>query len=345
MNRKTFGSALVVAITLAAGLTACGKSESSSTPKTKNAALTATLVNGEFAPTAGGWVGDGFTLDKGCAANTLSATRPSLGGWTRASLTFGRTASSVRQEVVVPSPTVVTFEVTGNVRPDDPNAWFKIDLNDADEKQTTGNQTGSSLIKPRPFTLSVTTKSANEKVQVILSGSGKNVWKGCYGPVLTKAALTTANAVPPTTTSTTVPETTTSLPPTTTPEPTTLPEPTTSEPVVAVIETSTTVEQTTTSAVARTCTLTFQTASLSSCKLIKSYTVAFWKDSAALGGQQTIRGGQGWWVLGLNTLRPPADATFAIVTLNFADGSYVKNVQVPMTQTAYFERTFPLFGP
>lgn len=311
MRRIAIGFALAALV----GLAACAETSSSSEVKTKNSALGGTLVNGEFAPTGGGWVGDGFTLDRGCAANNPVAARPSLGGWTRASLTFGRTASTVRQEVVVPNPTLVTFEVTGNVRPDDPNAWFKIDVNDADEKQTTDRQSGTAIIKPKVFTLSVTTKSPNEKVQIILSGGGKSNWKGCYGPVLTKATLVAGEVVAPTTTT---------AAPTTTIAPTTTPAPTT----------TTTIDPN------KTCTISWDGTTLVTCKKFQTTREQFFGDDGPLGGQT-----------GGTSLSPRQSSELsaslfegtksARISITFVDGSAVSDVDIKVGETINVDFSTP----
>lgn len=239
MRRMSNSRAITFAFVLVVGLAACAQSESGDTSKTKNSALGTTLVNGEFSPAGGGWAGSGFVLGTGCAANNPAAVRPSLGSWAAASLSFGRTASTVRQAVVVPQPTVVTFEITGNVRGDDPTGWFKVDLSDSDESRSTNRQSGSSLITPKAFRLAVTTTAPNETVSIVLSGRGMKQWMGCYGPVLTKATFFTGTKPAP---ATTVPETTTSTSTSTTSTSTT-----------STTSTTTTIAQTTTSTQAPGC--------------------------------------------------------------------------------------------
>jgi len=317
MNRKPRKLAIFAACVIATGLAACADNGTGDTAKTKNSALEATLVNGEFAPTGGGWIGDGFTLDRGCAVNNPVAARPSLGGWTAASLTFGRSAATVRQEVVVPEPTAVTFAITGNINANDPNGWFKIDLNDADEKKTTDRQTGTANIEPKAFTLSVTTTSPNEKVQIVLSGSGRKFWMGCYGPVLTKPLLTGLGISTPTTT-TTVAETTTTSSTTTSTTSTT---------------TTTTLRPTTTTTVPG-CQLSHQGQTLTFCKPATNVTYSLMDATGKVLGAINSVGllnSTSWAVGGVST---QPTATQIRVSLTFTDKSKVLEAMLRLDSSA-----------
>lgn len=244
MRRFATGLALTALLALAA----CAEPATNNETKTKNAALGGALVNGDFTPNGGGWTGVGFTLDRGCGSNSPNAFRPSLGAWAKNTLAFGFRAADVRQSIVIPQPSKVEFAITGAVRADDNRGWFSISLIDGNENKSTGQKTGTTATSPTVFKLAVTTTAPNEEVMIVLSGSGRNVWRGCYGPTLSKASLnvvaspvalttvpemTTSTLSPTTTTTTTTITITTTIPETTT---TTIPaSTTTTNPLACVI--------------------------------------------------------------------------------------------------------------
>lgn len=247
---------------------ACGsKSDDSAdnAAQTKNAALAAAplpLANGDFSSAKAGWTGVGYTLDGGC--NTPGApanTFPSLGVWLPNALSFGTSQRTVQQEVAIPTPGKVTFSFRGQVRGDRTDGSFRGELVDSDETVSTGDQTGAALVPGKNFELSVTTKTAGEKVTIKLTGGTPANWSGCYGPVVTNASLYTADAMKAAITATTVRPVVTTVvapvlptnPPTTTS--TTVAPTTTAKAAVATTVAPTTTVAATTTTVAPTTTM------------------------------------------------------------------------------------------
>lgn len=256
-----FRKSLAVASVAAFLLAACGSKSNDSSgdgSKTKNAALATAplpLVNGDFTASGGGWSGVGFTLGVGCKTpGTPANTVPSLGAWLPNALSFGTSQQTVQQVVAIPNPAKVTFSFRGQVRGDRTDGSFRGELSDSDEKVTTGDQTGPALVPGKNFELSVTTKTAGEKVTIKLTGGMPANWSGCYGPVVTNASLFTADALNAAISATTVPPAVTTVvapvlptvPPTTTS--TTVAPTTTARAAVAttILSTTTTVAPTTT---------------------------------------------------------------------------------------------------
>ncbi|MFM7094176.1 MAG: hypothetical protein ACKOYL_06430 [Actinomycetota bacterium] len=198
---------------------------------------------------------------------------------------------------MVPNPSVVTFEVTGNVRPDDTNGWFMINLMDADEFKTTARQSGTARIKSKAFSLSVKTKSPNEKVQIILAGRGSNSWMGCYGPVLTKASLVVGEVVAPTTTS----APTTTIAPTTTPAPTTTIDPN------------------------KTCTISWDGKTLVACTAIYKVETEFYGDNGAISGHLYSSGSPS---PGTSRALYYPNAKSVRISIAFADGSAISEFEL-----------------
>ena len=212
---KTFVA--ISLLSLVASLAACAEDGTRDTAKTKNAALEPTLVNGNFAPNGGGWIGSRGYVDDGCASKTVINGRPSLGVWAKSGLAFGYDTTAVEQAVVVPQPSTVTFQIAGYVRPDNPDGWFKIDIADSNESQTSGRQTGKALLIAKVFRLTITTSRPNEYISIMMTGSSGNNWIGCYGPVLLAARLFVTSPAPFTTggvqvLATAAPTTTTTVP-------------------------------------------------------------------------------------------------------------------------------------
>ena len=194
-------------------LTSCGQgSEATRRNDVRNAALPAvSLVNANFTASGAGWAGEGFTLGAGCKAG---GGNPSLGSWIPNALSFGYTQRTVSQSVVVPVPGAVVFSFDGVLRGDDVRSTFQGTITDADENVSTGVQTGSALTVVKRYSLKVTTKAPNETVKVLLSGKSGNLWAGCYGAVMSNAAI--AFATPAATTTTALSTTTSIVPATTT---------------------------------------------------------------------------------------------------------------------------------
>ena len=188
-------------------LTSCGQgSEATRRNDVRNAALPAVnLVNANF--TAAGWAGEGFTLGAGCK---VGGGDPSLGAWVPNALSFGYTQRTVSQSVEVPVPGSVVFSFDGVLRGDDTRSTFQGTITDADENVSTGLQTGSALTTVKRYSLKVTTQSPNETVKVSFSGKSGNSWAGCYGAVLSNAAI--SSATPVTTTTSVSPAATSTVP-------------------------------------------------------------------------------------------------------------------------------------
>jgi len=340
MKRFTAGFALLALV----GLAACAESATPTETKTKNSALGATLVNGDFTPTGGGWTGQGFTLDRGCGANTPTAFRPSLGVWAKNSLAFGYRAAEVRQVITVPEPSTVELAITGAVRTDDNRGWFSIGLNDANENMTTGQKTGAAATTPTVYKLSVTTTNRNEQVTVKLAGSGKNAWRGCYGPVLSKAALNAIATAAPTTT---LPETTTTLAPETTT--TTVPETTTSTVPETTTTTTTTIAATTTTVNPLACEITaIRTGGTGSvipvrvtaCRPMRYLNASYWLGGTrltyvvALPVSNATTSEFDWFSKLSRYLGKPGDLPDSIsLTPQFSDGSSMAAVRLPISTT------------
>jgi hypothetical protein len=326
MKRIATGLALSVLL----GLAACAETDTSSEAQTKNAALAGALVNGDFARGGGGWTGVGFPIDRGCEANTPTAFRPSLGAWAKNALAFGYRAAEVRQDVTVPQPSTVELVITGAVRQDDARGWFNVSLIDATEKKTTGEKTGPSAVSPTVYKLKVTTTTPNEKVTISLAGSGKNVWRGCYGPVLSNASLNVTSLAAPTTAprpTTTQSTTTTSLPPTTTTTTTTI----------------TTTPPPTTTAIA-TCDVVVYGYSLTPCMSFTYWTIDWYAGEKFEGGSRapytsTER------TLGLRSHGWAGNPTRAKVAFTLVDGSTTAPTFVPFDPNANVTITVKLASP
>ena len=199
-------------------LTSCGQgSESVRRTDVRNAAIpSVSLVNAQF--TAAGWAGEGFTLGAGCK---VKGGDPSLGAWVPNALSFGYTQRTVSQSLVVPYVGAVVFSFDGVLRGDDTQSTFQASITDADENVSTGVQTGSALTVTKRYSLKVTTKVPNETVKVSISGKSGNLWAGCYGAVISNAAIDSATSVATSTpamstTTSNVPVSTTTVPASTT---------------------------------------------------------------------------------------------------------------------------------
>lgn len=287
-------------------VSACGGTEPSSSSRSRNAALAPTLVNGGFLAAQGGWQGTGFTLGRGCGANTSNAWRPSLGEWKKGALAFGRRAAEVTQQVVIDQPSQVQFTIKGAVRKDDLGGWFAVTLSDGDETVTTDRKTGTPASTAQVYTLELTTTSPSEKVTITLAGSGKNSWRGCYGPFLSEAALTATPTV----------ESTTTLPPTTT--------------TVAVTTTAMTTTTQPAAVSATTCRLTYDGYRFTACKPLAEYSFQFFDDkgpvSGTYGGSIPIT-----QAATTNAIRPvDTGATTMLVNVSFRDGSAIANLKIAL---------------
>jgi uncharacterized protein YjbI with pentapeptide repeats len=240
--------ALAVVVLLA--LTAACTGTENAAPRARNSALGSVDVkNGNFAAGGGGWILTGTGAEVGAGCNS-SGGDPSLGSWKKNALAFGYRKSTVTQSVVIPNPSTVVLKIDGAVRFDQSDSTFVVDLKSMTQTVSTGAQTGSVLVTPQTFTLSVTTSTPNEAVIISATGSSSKFWAGCYGPMLSNASIAvTPSASPivivaPTTSVAVAPTTTSTLAviPTTTPA-TIAPVPTTSP---AKVSPSTTLAPTTT---------------------------------------------------------------------------------------------------
>lgn len=302
-------------------MSACGGTESSSNSRSRNAALAPTLVNGGFLAAQGGWQGTGFTLGRGCGANTSRAWRPSLGEWKKGTLAFGRRAAEITQTVVIDQPSQVQFTITGAVRKDDLGGWFAVTVADGDETVTTDRKTGKVASTPQVYTLGLTTTSASENVTITLAGSGNNSWRGCYGPFLSDAALTATPTVVSTTT----------LPPTTT----------------TVASTTTTVTTTTqaTAASAETCRLTYDGYRFTACKPLTEYSFQFFDDQGPISG--TYSGSYRITEAASSSVIRPVDtgASSMLVKVSFRDGSKIADLRISIDSTTEAKFTTPATLP
>lgn len=156
------------------------------------------LVNGGFGAGAGGWTTGGVPVSAGCSGPSGA---PSMGVWQKNALNFGFSKTMVSQTVRVVNPSTVTFRVIAAVRADQPDAVFTISLSSVSGVSTTGPQTGTSLVTPAEFSLSVATKVPNESVTVWIEGASSKFWAGCYGPIITNARLTAVPTMNSTSTS------------------------------------------------------------------------------------------------------------------------------------------------
>lgn len=247
MKRRVL-AAVVVGLVF---FTACTGTENAA-PRARNSALGSVDVkNGNFAAGGGGWILTGTGAEVGAGCNS-SGGDPSLGTWKKNALAFGYRKSTVTQSVVIPNPSTVVLKIEGAVRDDQRDSIFFVDLKSTTQAVSTGTQTGSVLVTPQTFTLSVTTSTPNEAVVISATGSSSKFWAGCYGPMLSNASITvTPKASPivivaPTTSVAAAPATTSTLAVTPTTTPTTIaPVPTTSP---AEVPPSTTLAPTTTAA-------------------------------------------------------------------------------------------------
>ena len=159
MNRRILG----VVVVIAAVIVACGPSETSA-PRARNTTTgSASLINGKFVAGGGGWQVAGSPAGAGCKA---SGGAPSLGVWKKDALAFGYRKTTVSQGVVIPNPSTVVLTIAGAVRDDQRDAKFVVDLKSSTQVSSTGEQTGSALVLPQTFTLTVSTSSPNELVTV-----------------------------------------------------------------------------------------------------------------------------------------------------------------------------------
>ena len=217
MKRRVI-AAVVVGLVF---FTACTGTENAAR-RARNATLsTGEVKNGNFVAGGGGWLLAGVEVGAGCNA---SGGDPSLGAWKKNALSFGYKKSTVTQSVIIPNPSTVVLKIDGTVRDDQRDSTFVIDLKSMTQSVSTGTQTGSVLVTPQTFTLTVNTSSTNEAVTISATGSSSKLWAGCYGPMLSNASITvTPSASPivivtPTTTIAVAPSTTMPAPtPTTTP--------------------------------------------------------------------------------------------------------------------------------
>ncbi len=295
MPRKHFITAIIAMSALASS---CGTGADSS-GRVRNSVSKPTVLNGQFASNTPGWVGTGFTLGQGCAANSSTATQPSLGVWKKNSLAFGRRQSTVSQSIVVPEPSFVTFTITGAVRRDDLGGWFIVNLADSDEEVSTGRKSGTEASTALPYSLSVTTTAPNESITISLTGSGRNSWRGCYGPVMSNA---TVEAIP------TVTSTATS-----------------------VVTTSSS-EQVDTSST--TCLITLGASTLEACRPFANYSIQFFSNSGPVSALRTVkRAGASTQA----TFRRDPRAVAAVVSLEFTDGSTVSDARITIESSLAVE--------
>ena len=235
MKRRVIAAAVVGLVFF----TACTGTENAA-PRARNSALGSVDVkNGNFAAGGGGWVLTGTGAEVGAGCNS-SGGDPSLGSWKKNALAFGYRKSTVTQSVVIPNPSAVVLKIDGSVRDDQRDSTFVVDLKSMAQSVSTGTQTGSVLVTPQTFTLSVSTTAPNESVTISVAGSSSKFWAGCYGPMLSNASITiTPNASPivivAPTTSVAVASTTTTMPAST---PTTTPATVTPVPTTAVVNVS-----------------------------------------------------------------------------------------------------------
>ena len=214
--RKSLGLVLIGSLI---AITACGGREQSAEPRTKNAALAGSgelLRNISFGANQPGWLtSSGTILGRGCHDRTSQdRLEPSL-SFSPGSVTFGRRPSKISQNIVIASPSDLTFTVSHTDTTRIGVGSFLVLLQSASEvKTTTHRLTGDDLAPKDPSlaVLSVTTKTPNEMVTVAISGNGGSFGLGCLGPNFKNPSLTAKPAVPPTTTT----STSTTLPPTTT---------------------------------------------------------------------------------------------------------------------------------
>lgn len=210
INRLT-----TIAVAAAFLVGACAEDPSTSdteSARTKNAAVTSQvpiLMNTSFSSNGGGWTGDGFTLGRGCN-DAKDKDFPSLGVNRPMALVFGQRQNFVKQELVVPKPTTVTFAVQLQFLSSNPLANFNISLETQyGSTADSGAFYSNDYLKARKVSLSVTTKQPNERLTIYLIGSGGPTKTGCAGPVVTNASISVPTPVT-TSSSTTTSSTTTS---------------------------------------------------------------------------------------------------------------------------------------
>lgn len=284
MSKRRVYSAIFAVVAL---VSSCS-SETNSSDRIRNSTLKPSILNGQFASGVPGWVGSGFALGRGCASNTSSATRPSLGEWKANSLAFGSRQATVTQSVIVPEPSLLTFTITGAVRTDDLGGWFVVNLADRDEDVSTGRKTGAEVTSPSPYTLNVATTSPNESVTISLTGSGKKNWKGCYGPILSNATLRLSPTVASTVEGTS----------------------TTSSPRLVG---------------SNSCLIALSGSTLEACQPFAKYSIQFFN---AAGPVSAVRSVQRAGASKTATFKPDPRADSAVVSITFKDGSTVQGVKI-----------------